>query len=182
MKADSASLHDQFSYLIDIIRSTSVDLRCLACSGVVRGCQVVAGGHQREAILLCILCISTPPHCLTQLLSFIFACGAVLRARSQLLGITPQHPASSHTGQEWFTSAAYTHTHTRARVEFTTTALALTEWFLSSNLFWAGQSTSIWLHDSGEPAAVLVLRNDDVRYSKCISCNGALQFFHFSCN
>lgn len=121
-----------WSHLIDIIRSTSVDLGCLASCGVVRGRQVVAGGYQREVILLCILCISTPPHRLTQLPSFIFACGAVLPARSQLSGITPQHPASSHTGREWFTSAAYPHTHMRA--EFTTTARALTERFLSSSL------------------------------------------------
>lgn len=126
MKADSASLHDQFSHLVDIIRSTSVDLGCLACPGVVRGRQAVAGGYQREVILLSILCVSTPPHCLTQLLSFIFACGAVL------LGITPQHPASSHTGQEWFTSAAYTHTCVRSSPP---QHVPLTEWFLSSNLF-----------------------------------------------
>lgn len=177
MKADSASLHDQFSYLLTI-RSTSVDLGCLACCGV-RGRQVVAGGYQREVILLCILCISTPPHCLTQLLSFIFACGAVLRARSQLLGITPQHPASSHTGREWFTSAAYTHTCLRSSPPQHGPSLS---GFCPQICSGQDNLSHMTLHDSGEPAAVLVLRNYDIRCNKYISCSIVLKFFHFSCN
>lgn len=54
--------------------------------------------------------ISTPPRCLTQLLSFITGYRAAPRCPCTLTAAqyTPQHPASSHTGWNCLTSASHT--------------------------------------------------------------------------
>lgn len=130
------------------------------CDSVPSEHQVWAGGSHRKILQLCVSCISTPPHCLTQLLSFIY-CGAVLHACSQLFGVTPQHPASSHTGREWFTSAAppllpHTHTHTHATTvpsvssrcpwtEVCKYSCSLDGASECSSLFFAGQAVPIWI-------------------------------------
>lgn len=111
----------------DIKRLTKINLRRAVfphCDGVPSEHQVLAGGSRRKLPQLCVSCISTPPHCLTQLLSFIYCwwssspCAlTALRHYSTTSSVIPHRPGMIHL------CSPHTHTHTHTSVRTLTAAV-----------------------------------------------------------
>lgn len=115
---------------------------------------VGAGGSHHKLLQLCVWCISTPPHCLTQLLSFIYCLrgsspctltalrhysttSSIIPHRPGLIHLCSPHTHTQHRSPQW--AAAVLHEQKCV----STAAALMMPW--NTSLFFARRVVPVWI-------------------------------------